>query len=313
MTFGGNVRISVIRNNGNTLYVGGSGPGNYSVIQDVVDNASDGDTVYVFSGVYSDFFYNHYFGYSVLINKTINLIGEDKNTTIIDGQNITKQRNIIIQADSITITGFTIRYCGTTYLDTGILIIDTNNNTISNCIFYENHFAIFQMSGKYNIVKNNDFQENTYCIEIEGKENNFFNNNLRKNVNGIVIEGKENMIFDNIITENEIAIGLGGNNNIVTNNHIFNNTRGIGIFNSKGNGIEKNNIILNNYQAYFETNFFKRNAWRKNYWNRPRILPKVIFGLRVTDIIIWRFLIDIPFPSVEIDWHPAKEPYDIGR
>jgi len=30
---------------GNWLYVGGSGPGNYSVIQDVIDNASDGDTV----------------------------------------------------------------------------------------------------------------------------------------------------------------------------------------------------------------------------------------------------------------------------
>ena len=32
---------------GNTLYVGGSGPGNYSSIQDAIDNASDGDTVYV--------------------------------------------------------------------------------------------------------------------------------------------------------------------------------------------------------------------------------------------------------------------------
>ena len=32
----------------NTLYVGGSGPGNYTKIQDAIDNASDGDTVFVY-------------------------------------------------------------------------------------------------------------------------------------------------------------------------------------------------------------------------------------------------------------------------
>ena len=35
---------------GNWLYVGGSGPGNYTRIQDAIDNASDGDTVFVYSG-----------------------------------------------------------------------------------------------------------------------------------------------------------------------------------------------------------------------------------------------------------------------
>ncbi|MBE3136035.1 MAG: hypothetical protein IMZ43_01355 [Thermoplasmata archaeon] len=35
---------------GNWLYVGGSGPGNYSTIQDAIDNASDSDTVYIYNG-----------------------------------------------------------------------------------------------------------------------------------------------------------------------------------------------------------------------------------------------------------------------
>jgi len=30
----------------NILYVGGSGEGNYSSIQDAIDNASDGDTIF---------------------------------------------------------------------------------------------------------------------------------------------------------------------------------------------------------------------------------------------------------------------------
>ena len=33
---------------GNTLYVGGSGPGNFSHIQDAIDAASPGDTVFVY-------------------------------------------------------------------------------------------------------------------------------------------------------------------------------------------------------------------------------------------------------------------------
>ena len=64
---------------GNTLYVGGSGPGNYSTIQEAIDDSSDGDTVFVYddSSPYYEF---------VEINKSIDLIGENKDTTIIDGE-----------------------------------------------------------------------------------------------------------------------------------------------------------------------------------------------------------------------------------
>jgi len=46
------------------LYVGGSGPGNYTKIQDAIDNATSGDTVFVYNGVYYE---------NVIVNKTINL------------------------------------------------------------------------------------------------------------------------------------------------------------------------------------------------------------------------------------------------
>ena len=60
---------------GKTLFVGGSGEDNYTKIQDAVDNASDGDTVFVYSGIYFE---------NVIVNTSINLIGEDRNTTSID-------------------------------------------------------------------------------------------------------------------------------------------------------------------------------------------------------------------------------------
>ena len=45
-------KLSSPASGGNWFYVGGSGPGNYTDIQDAIDNASDGDTVFVYNGTY---------------------------------------------------------------------------------------------------------------------------------------------------------------------------------------------------------------------------------------------------------------------
>ena len=55
-------------NQGNTLYVGGSGPGNYTSIREAVNNSVDGDAVFVYddSSPYNE---------NVAINKAIFLFG----------------------------------------------------------------------------------------------------------------------------------------------------------------------------------------------------------------------------------------------
>ena len=76
--------------NGNTLYVGGSGEGNYTKIQHAIDDASDGGTVFVYddSSPYNE---------NLNVDKSINLIGEDRNTTII---NTSYSYLVIVSADS---------------------------------------------------------------------------------------------------------------------------------------------------------------------------------------------------------------------
>jgi len=109
----------------NTLFVGGNGPNNYSRIQDAVDNASDGDTVYVYNGIYYE---------NVGIRKSIDLVGEDRNSTIIDGLN--KSSAINVGAQWVTIEKFTI--------GNGTIGIEgwCNNFTISSNIIVNNEKGI---------------------------------------------------------------------------------------------------------------------------------------------------------------------------
>ncbi len=92
--------------NGKTLYVGGSGPGNYSSIHLAIYLASDGDTVFVYSGTY------YIRGSGITIDKSISLIGENRETTIIDSLPTTWVAPLIKIArttNGVTISGFTFQ------------------------------------------------------------------------------------------------------------------------------------------------------------------------------------------------------------
>ena len=142
------------------LYVGGSGPGNYTKIQDAVDNASKGDTVFVYDD--SSPYYE-----AVSITKSIHLIGENKKTTVIDGRN--RVAAVVLMADEITFTGFTVQNA-TLFLSYGIyvcgndnIIIDNifSNNTLSDiCLAHSNNATIRKNTFKYSIIGVYLFQSN---------------------------------------------------------------------------------------------------------------------------------------------------------
>jgi len=117
----------------NTLYVGGNGSSNYSTIQDAIDATSDGDTVFVFSGTYYE---------NIVVHKSINLLGENKNTVIINGNDNGDVVNIT--ANSVKISGFTIK--NSTYMNSiwdgcGVRIL-SDGNIIENNIFTDNQDGI---------------------------------------------------------------------------------------------------------------------------------------------------------------------------
>jgi parallel beta-helix repeat protein len=111
-----NVKKSTIPfSNGNTLYVGGSGPGNYSTIQGAINDASNGDTIFVYMGNYSVF----------TANKNITIIGENREKTIV------KANEITLNANGINLTNFTLR--GTIQTLDNVLVIRGSYCHISYC------------------------------------------------------------------------------------------------------------------------------------------------------------------------------------
>ena len=62
-----------VKASGTILYVGGTGFGNYTRIQDAIDNASDGFTIFVYNGTYYE---------NIIVEKEIILKGENKNQSL---------------------------------------------------------------------------------------------------------------------------------------------------------------------------------------------------------------------------------------
>ena len=102
---------------------------------------------------------------------------------------------------------------------------------------------------------------------------------------------------------------------VVRKNNIFSNDDGIHLTGYMfpidaeycyGNTISKNNFFNNGKNAYFHSSYLNR--WDANFWDDLKIIPYIIVGT------IGPFSELSPFniPWVNVDWHPAMDPYDIG-
>jgi parallel beta-helix repeat protein len=199
------------------LYVSSSGDQEYTSIQEAIDAAPENYTVYVFSGVYNE---------TLVINKTIQLIGENPENTIIDAKKIGAVIKIV-DADFCNVTGFTIRNAKSNLAG---IDIRSGNNNISNNIVRDNTNGINSNGVKYNTYFNNRFISNSnYALYISSESNynvlkkNIFTNNSC----GLRIKGSRfNQVLMNLFQDNERGMYFccGARNNIVYHNDFINNS-----------------------------------------------------------------------------------------
>ena len=186
--------------NGQTFYVDDDntmGPWNgtleypFQYIQDGVNIASDGDTVFVFSGLYYE---------NIIVYKSIDLIGEDQDTTVIDGRAETFA--VKLTADHVFLSGFKIQYAGASvppfYQGDGIRIFSDDNTIVYNTITH-NTWPIYLISSNHNVISNNLFLLNTAAIFEQSSENIFSDNILNMSYISLISYSNNNSIYNNTI------------------------------------------------------------------------------------------------------------------
>jgi len=257
-------------------------PDNYTTIQEAINVAEEGDTIYVRAGIYYE---------KIVINKNdLTLIGENKDTTIIDGN--WTETVIKITANNVSVSGFTMRkghygiyldesLCSvydnvvTSNTEVGIYADSPGNHTIMRNNVKDNPDGILLVD--YNIVARNTIENNTSGIRVSGDNNVISENNvtLHKSGAGITIGlyHKFNTIIYNNLTKNRAGVLLdyGSEENRIIGNTIASNWE-LGIYQSgsRNNIIHHNNVINNTIQVYSvfgpNTNTWDNGA-EGNYWS----------------------------------------------
>jgi nitrous oxidase accessory protein NosD len=309
---------------GNWLYVGGSGPGNYTKIQDAIDNASNGDKIYVFSG--------YYIG-NITVSKSLQILGESQDTTIIDGDGEINIINII--ANEVKISYFTLEKGKTK----GIRMEWRDSITLSNLTIKNMWEGIFNWMNSNIIIDNVSFLSNSLGISV----NNVYDCNITHctfsdNSGGINDGGFYSTthdgslyIYQNIFIDNIRAIEVYNSNDsngrtLIRKNTFQQNQYGIILHNCKNVGIIENNFLNNSEQAFMErlslvrdtlTFIYYHQNWLNNYWDdlnshlRYAILGTWTFCVGHS-INLWYYPI-FKIPYREFDSKPAKEPFDIPK
>ena len=243
-------------------------PDDYVSIQEAINNANEGDTIFVKSGLYHQ---------TANINKSLSIVGENRETTIIDGNGTTTK--IYIESDNVTITGFTIRNALAT-TEAGIFLMRVDYCNISENKFTDNNRGIYLLDSSYNIIAGNIMRENGAGVSLTGFNNSIHGNEIVNCNYGIQISyGKYNTVSENNIVNSQnkgINLPDSQNNSFILNNIINSGEYGILFTNSHYNSFIHNNFV-NNVVQVFDSHYvlgwidLSVNIWDNgsegNYWS----------------------------------------------
>ena len=256
----------------------------YAKIQQAInaDETLNGHTIFVEAGTYYE---------NTVVNKTVSLIGESQDTTIIDGGGFGKVITVIV--NNTKISGFTIQQS-----QCGVYLLSVYKNALTNNRIASNGVGIYLESCSYDMLVGNNISDNTYGIlgwylsdnefvnnyvingsvgiDLKYSSNNTFLNNKIKNNSGtgfsLLYDSPNNTLMDNEIANNGggIILQSGSSNNSLTGNNVTNNNHGIWLETSFNNKIYHNNFVNNGDQVQ---SIYSTNTWDNgypsggNYWS----------------------------------------------
>jgi len=274
---------------GNWLYVGGSGPGNYSKIQDAINVSSDGDIVFVYDD--SAPYYE-----SLIINTSISLLGEEKTTTILNGSNQIKEV-VSITADHVKISGFTIINYGDDAISVHADYTQITQNILGPKISDGwSGQGISLMHANHSLIEDNEISHMFNSIEILYSHHNVLRNNRLNSswIYGIWLgEATDNEVVGNMVDTGSPVDMAGSYMGIrltsADNNTVMNNTmisrdaacvRGMMLWESDNNTVTENRFFSCGYDWYNAEN----NTLSGNMVNNKSLVYCIgQSGLMITD------------------------------
>jgi parallel beta-helix repeat protein len=239
------------------------GLGNFTKIQDAVNGANVGDTIFVHNGTYYE---------NVVVDKSLSIFGEDVDSTIVWGNGTSTV--ISITASNVDFVGFTVRNSSIRATDSGIGIIGpSTGNVIRHNKITENGYGIGLYTCNNTQVSDNSIFSNLYSgIQLHlSQESTISNNYILENSDGILVDSSaDNIIFGNIISHNiidGIVLYLSADNNISGNTISSHNSYGISLTYSPDNTFYHNSFN-NTYQVFpsASSDFWNYDG-EGNYWS----------------------------------------------
>jgi parallel beta-helix repeat protein len=169
--------------------VDGSGGADFTGIQDAINDASDGDTIIVHSGVYYE---------NVVVDKSVTLKGIGHPVVDAGGEGSA----ITLTADGITLEGFTVANSGSRWSESDAGInVNSNNNTITGNNVNNDWCGISLSSSSNNNITGNNVSNNVRGgISLwDSCSNNTITGNTFVNCGLFVFEHYQNAVGDNTV------------------------------------------------------------------------------------------------------------------
>ena len=291
-------------------------PDNYPSIQDAINNANAGDTIYIKTGTYVE---------NPVVNKSVSLIGENKDRTIID-----VTAGLKVERDNVTVTGLTI------YDGWQGITVSANNSKISGNKITNSQYGIVLLSSQNSTITENIFQSIglSAAIQLSYSNNNLIKNNyIELCTEGIQLRAgsSNNMVIENIITNcQDVAIRLlaeyspprwyNPNGNTIMRNNISNSGCGTSIYGSSNNIISNNDYVNNTIQFSANEDYYltwggshSTNTIDRNYWSNYNGTDANRDGIGDTPFIIDSYNKDnnpvmSPIPVTLPNYGPTSSP-----
>lgn len=219
-----------------TWTVDDNGPADFQTIQEAINAAQQGDFITVGSGIYRE---------HVTVNKSVSVAGEDRSTTIIDGDGTATVVNVT--ANNVMLEGFTIRNGRN-----GIIVSAARNCTIRGNLVEDNKDRGILINNSQNCTLNRNHVVRTqsmYGMNVNSSRNILVEENAASSnyFDGVgLFLSSNNMIRGNTVNDNNlfgIVVDFHSNDNTIHHNNFFNNSIQVGSSNPTNNwdnGVEGN-------------------------------------------------------------------------